>query len=745
MITWEKNVKQNKQRIAQSNHILYGRIISRNVCLILFLIMVCGLSLVCEGQETELGSSAEILWDNWGVPHIYADNTEDLFYAYGYAQAHNHANRLLKLYVITRGRAAEYWGSDYADYDFWALLLDVRKKSLLCYESQSNEMKMYITAFAQGINDFAYENMDSIASEFQQILPISPQDVVEHNIYVLYSFMADPYTISEIQSYIGQSSGKITSNRSFGSNAWVIGPSHSESGKALLLANPHLAWPETYGDSDFHTFFEAHWNTPDVNAYGASILGMPFLQIAFNENLGWTHTINDADYIDFYQIELDSDGYLWNGEIEPFDISQVELKILLDDGTYYTQIENILKTVHGPVIASNDRIGIAFKTVDFGNLQIYDQYWNMCRASTFDEFEAAEKQLQIPYFNTLYADKDGHIYYLYGAMIPKRPEGDYDWSDFIPGTSSDTLWTELHSYDEIPKVIDPETGWLQNTNDQPWFCTYPQALDEDEYPSYMKGYQLSLRTQRSIELLMDDDSISFEEMIDYKHSTRMLIADRVLDDLIEAANSSGLTNAIQAAAILESWDRTADNDSVGGVLFKFWVEAMKDHFGSYMYEIPWSEDDPLNTPREIADLEAAVFLLDELASEILATSGTLSIPWGMMHRFRIDDVDLPANGASGSLGVFRTFYFSPYDSLLQKPFFGDTYVAAVEFGDTIQAKAVLGYGNASTPGSPHRTDQLVLASNKQMRDVLWNRDDVEANLESISVFNSSHVSGWELY
>jgi acyl-homoserine-lactone acylase len=160
----------------------------------------------------------------------------------------------------------------------------------------------------------------------------------------------------------------------------------------------------------------------------------------------------------------------------------------------------------------------------------------MVRATNLSEFETALKRLQLPMFNILYADgrdRQGHIMYLFNAQVPIHSQGDWNyWQGIVPGDTSATLWTKTHPYQDLPRVLDPPSGWLQNANDPPWTTTFPQTLNPKDYPSYMAPRFMDLRAQRSVQMLQEKPKISFDDMIADKFSSRMALADRVLDDLI---------------------------------------------------------------------------------------------------------------------------------------------------------------------------------------------------------------------
>jgi acyl-homoserine-lactone acylase len=396
----------------------------------------------------------------------------------------------------------------------------------------------------------------------------------------------------------------------------------------------------------------------------------------------------------------------------------------------------IRRSVHGPVVSEKPGRALAVRVVGLDAPNVGDQYWKMIRARTLEEFQAAERPLQNPFFTVMYADRAGHVMHLFGGRTPMRPAGAYDWSGIVPGTSDATLWTATHPYDDLPKVIDPPSGWLQNANDPPWTTTFPAAIDPGKYPSYMapRG-PMSLRAQRSAELLDGNASFTLDTFVAAKHSTRMALADRVLGDLLAAVKTAeGATNggapgpAAAAASILETWDRSADAGSKGAVLFESWYRRFAR--SGAVFANRWTETSPRVTPSGLRDAAAAVAALIAAADDVQKTYGRLDVAWGDVYRLRVGTHDLAANGGSGDLGIFRVVNFAK-DAKDGKMVAtgGDSYVAAIEFGPTVRARSLIAYGNASQPGSPHIGDQLELFAKQQLKPVWRTRPDVEANLE----------------
>ncbi|MEO8449139.1 MAG: acylase [Gemmatimonadota bacterium] len=666
-------------------------------------------------------TQTEILWDTWGVPHIFAKDDPGLFKAFGSAQMASHGNLLLKLYGEARGRAAEYWGDPHVSDDRYVRTMGIPARAKVWYDAQTPEFKADLDAFAAGINEYAAAHPTEIADSVKVVLPVSAVDVMAHaNRVVHFVFVWGQERA--IAAITGRRGGNARAQR--GSNTWAISSSHSASGHPMLLANPHLGW------SDLFLFYEAQWTAPGVDAYGTALIGFPTPVIAFNDSLGWSHTVNTYDGADVFRLTKDGDGYRFDGAKKAFDTRTEIIKVKLASGGMREDTLVVRSSVHGPVIGDSATSVLALKVAGLDRPGMLQEWWDMTRAKNLGEFQSALKRLQIPMFNVMYADHT-HIFYLFGGDVPKRSRGDVKyWSGTVPGDSAATLWSDYLTYDELPKLTDPSTGWLQNANDPPWTSTVPSQLKPESYPAYFSPAVMGFRPQRSAHMLVADSSITFDELIQYKHSTRMELADRVLDELLAAA--AKVPAAKEPADVLAKWDRQANNDSKGAVLFFSWVNAWAS--SEKVFAAPWRLDSAITTPHGLADPAAAVKALVSAAAEMKKRGVALDIPWGDMVRIRYAGKDLPANGAPGDpYGVFRTAYPAPGADGKLEVKGGDTFYSVVEFGNPLKAKVLTAYGNSTQPGSKHFGDQLELFSKQEMRDVWRTRADVEAHLESREV------------
>jgi len=662
----------------------------------------------------------EILWDRWGVPHIYGKDTQGLFQAFGWAQMQSHGDLILRLYGQARGRAAEYFGEKYLESDQYVRTMGIPARAKEWYKQQNPTMQGFLDAFAGGINNYAKENPDKINDEVKAVLPVDGVDVLAHVQRVIhFTFVVNQ---DEVKSQA--STNKTTP----GSNGWAIAPSHSSSGNAMLLANPHLPW------SDLYLWYEAQLTAPGIDAYGAALVGMPVLAIAFNNNLGWTSTVNTHDGWDAYELKLADNGYVFDGKVRPFETETQTLKIKQANGKLREEPLLIQHSIHGPIIdeQKNEKKAIALRVVGLEQPNMMEQFWDMARASNLNEFEAALKRLQLPMFNIIYADKNGHILYVFNGQVPIHSQGNWNyWQGIIPGDTSATLWTKTHPYNDLPRVLDPPSGWLQNANDPPWTTTFPAVLNPNNYPPYMSPRFMGLRAQSSAKMLLEKPKISFEEMIADKFSSRLELADRVLDDLIVAARKEGSEIGRQAADVLSAWDRQTEANSKGAVLFAAWARSMPP---SKLFATLWNENSPLDTPKNLADPASAVKVLEAAATTVKLLYGALDVPWGEVARLRYGNVDLPVSGGPGLFGIFRVIDLIPAKDGRFQQFLGDSYIAAIEFSNPVRAKVLITYGNATQPGSPHVGDQLPLYARNELRQAWRTRKEVEAHLEARKVF-----------
>ncbi len=675
---------------------------------ILFLLALSSTLSFCQQKST---SETEILWDTYGVPHIYADNEYDLHKAYGWAQMKNHGNLILRVYGESRGKSAEYWGTNFKR-DKMLHLMNLPTTAARTYDNLTAKEKLLIEAFTEGINDYVAANPTKIDDKYKVVLPVKPVDIHAHMLRgVYYEFLADN-EFNKSQQW------------KKGSNAWAIAPKNTKNGNALLLANPHLPWSDNYAS---YKFFEAHYNLNGKNLYGVTLIGFPIISIAFNDHLGWTHTVNTLDNTDLYELTLKDGKYLLDGKYLDFKVETNILKAKQEDGSL--KIDTLIRKVskHGVVVSEKGNKALALRFPYMENPpHVLQQWYDMGQATNFNEFETALKQNAVGLFNVIYADKAGNIFYSFLGNLPDKKGEWKDWRKTVSGDTSDLIWNTYHTYDEFPKLLNPKSGWLQNANEGPFTSTIPQEIDYEAYDKDISINNMGFRPQQSASLLLNKKDLTIEELITLKHSTKSSLFERIKDDIegLRKINKDSLTTV--ALDVLKNWNGEFNADSKGAVLF---INLFFSLDRGNLFKEKWSAKKPLTTPDGFKSPETVLATLKSVSENMIKTLGTLEISYGAVFRIKLGEYEIPANGSFGSLGVFRTLAFSKGKDGKYYAFHGDGYVCATEFGDEIKAKVILGYGNASQPGNKHVGDQLELFSKKQLRDAWIKKSDIEAHLE----------------
>jgi acyl-homoserine-lactone acylase len=707
----------------------------RRISLVVTLALLATLS---RGARPIAAGKAEILWDSYGVPHIFAPDREAMFYAHGWAQMQGQANLLLHLYGESRGRASEYWGpgNSNLEQDRWFHLNEVPERAHAWYDAQDRTFRTYLDAFARGINDYGRAHPEAIKAENRVVLPVSGVDVVMHSLRVVhYGYMASRSRMTREVNALRRGGGNTAAadvaeltpeevELAGGSNTWTIGPPHSASGNAMLLINPHLDWGET-----FYRYMETHVVAPDYDLYGAPQIGFPTAVVGFNRHAGWGRTVNTIDTVDFFKLTVKDGQYLYDGQLKPFERATRSFKVKQSDGSLREETVEVRRSVQGPVVYDQDGITVAMRVAGIDRPKMLEQWFRMGGSTTLDQFKTALQMGSVPMWNANYADDQGHIMLVFNGLVARRNGHDYNfWSRVVPGDSSATMWTDYLTFDELPKSIDPASGWNQNENEPPWLTTFP-PLDRTKYPAYVApdGTAMpQMRVLRSLRMITEDPKISYEQLIAKKHSTRMELADKVLPDLLKAGN--GATDALR---VLEKWDRATDVDSRGGVLFQLWVDQYLNQNGGIApkLRVKYDPAKPLESAYGLADPAAGLTALEAAAKECLQRYGALDVKWGDVFRFASGKADLPGNGGAGGSGLFRTIAYSRRVGNKFYAASGETIVCAIEFAQSQRASCTLGYGNSSQEGSPHLEDQLPLMVSKTLHPVWRDQADVEKHLE----------------
>jgi acyl-homoserine-lactone acylase len=689
------------------------------------------------GEASEdLASQVTIRRDTFGVPHVLGKTEEAAAYGLGFVSGEDHVLVLGRLFLKARGEEAAHFGPKFAKDDFAVKQLHMYQGAETGFAKLAPWMQRLLDAYAAGFNRYVAKHRSELPD---WVKPITGVDVLAHGRrVVLMEFSMD---LKQLEN-LGHKSARLDafddSMLARGSNMWAINKERSASGNALLMGNPHLQW----GGSQI--FCEAHVTVPGkLNISGTSLVGSPFITIGFNENLGWSHTVNLHDSDDVYELTLDPQDehrYIYDGRILPMRSEEISVQVKTDTGLE-TRRKQVYWSHYGPILKWGEGKAYAFKSANIDEYRFVEQWNRMGKARNLDEFRKVLDMQGIPMFNICYADKEGNCFYLFNGRFPERPAG-YSWEGAVSGNTSATEWNHILPQSRLPALLNPLGGYVQNCNSAPWYTNLKAPIDRHQYPDDLTPNFNSLRTQLSLEMLNGDEPLTLEKIKRCKFNTKMLLADRVKAYVIKLARGQTVEGVAldEAADVLESWDNTSSRESKGSMLFStFWKKYGKA--AEHPYAVDWDENHPASTPSGIGEPETARTALAHAVKEMKQKYGTLSLPWGDVHRLRRANLDVPIGGyiaeyrkdfRGGRFGDFGSFRVINYEEDKDGKFRamqGDSYVFAVEFTSPPTAYSIVAYSQTDDPASPHHTDQSALFAQEKWKNAWFTEEDIAKHLE----------------
>jgi acyl-homoserine lactone acylase PvdQ len=444
--------------------------------------------------------------------------------------------------------------------------------------------------------------------------------------------------------------------------------------------------------------------------------------------LGWAYTDNYGDHSDLYLEEIDTDAgtYRYGDGWRELASWTETINVRTDNGLEPREFR-FSKTHHGPILGlTDDERPLAVRLAKLDEGGWFEQWYGMMRARSLEEWRASVALLNVPYMNTMYADRDGNILYIYNHAIPRRSL-DYDWSQPVDGTDPATEWQGYHALDELPQFLNPTSGYLQNTNSDPFMATDGIEVGRADFPEYMVGGETdNRRAQNSRRVMRELSGLTLEDFARAVLERRLIAADEWLDDLFTAFGELGPDDPVRATlegpiAALRGWDRLAAKASVPTTLFVLWANG-------------FNPDRVKQVNRWIAELARVVESLE-------ADWGTWVVPWGEINRIQRPDAagllpfddalpSLPVAGAPGWLGSVFTFHARPGENTRRHyGEHGNSFVKVVEFTPTVRARSIFVFGQSGDPASSHYFDQAELYSASSFKPAWFSRADVEAHVE----------------
>jgi acyl-homoserine-lactone acylase len=707
--------------------------------------------------------------DDWGIAHVHGKTDADAVFGMIYAQAEDDFNRVETNYINALGRLAEAEGES-AIYQDLRMKLFIDPDTLKAKYAMSPEwLKALMNAWADGLNYYLATHHDvtpRVIRHFEPWMALSFSegsiggDIEQISIDDLRAFYgsrtvaghraaAGSFGTMNPSAFVASACSSRLScatpadtiawyREPVGSNGFAIAPSNSANRHALLLINPHTSF---FVRSELQMSSDA-----GLDAYGAATWGQFFIYQGFNAHAGWMHTSSGVDVIDeFAEKVVERDGrrfYLYGTQQRPVVTDTITVPYRAANGSMTSVAFTVYRTHHGPIVREADGkwISVALMNTPVEALQ---QSYLRTKAQDFAAFrQVADSFKANSSNNTIFADARGTIAYLHPQFIPRRDDR-FDYTRPVDGSDPATDWKGLHSLDESPHVVNPPNGWIFNTNDWPYSAAGAFSPRREDFPRYMDVAGENPRGLHARMVLEGKKDFTLSSLTAAAFDSYLTAFARLIPTLVAAWDSTPANDPLKArladqVALLRSWDYRWSASSTQTSLAVFWGEALwratrtdADEEGVSVYDYMATRT---SAAQKLAALAAAS---DRLQSDF----GSWRTPWGEINRFQrlTGDIEQPFTDAGPSSPV--PFTSSQWGSLASfgarrypgtKRYYGtggNSFVAVVEFGDSVHARAVTAGGESGHPGSPHFADQVERYSTGNLREVYFYPSQLTGHIE----------------
>ena len=699
------------------------------------------LSPVAQAAPSKGSWRAEIVRDDWGVPHITGRSDADAVFGMIYAQAEDDFNRIEMNYLTSLGRLAEAEGEK-------ALWQDLRQRLWIDptalkadYATSPPWLRKLMQAWAAGINQYLADHPEVKPKVLTRFEPWMALSFSEGSIGADISRVS----LSQLQAFYERRAialtpeerGLVTREPS-GSNGFVIAPSHSASGHPLLLINPHTSF-----------FFRAEQHVTSgqgLNTYGAATWGQFFIYQGFNQNAGWMHTTSSADTIDEFaetvEAATEGDGwtYSYGKEQRPMTVRTVSLAYRKPDGTVGSRSYSTYATHHGPVVREADGkwISAALMHRPVAALQ---QSFLRTKVRDLAGFRRVAELQANSTNNTLFASKTGETALLLPQFMPQR-DPRFDYTKPVDGSDPATDWQGLHQFGELPQVVSPANGWAMNVNDGPWWAAGADSPKQAAYARYFDQVGRRPRTAAALRVLGARPSFTLDQLVEAAYDPWAPFFAEQIPELVAAQARRPDPARADAIALLAKWDHRWSLASTETSIAVFWADTLWERVATAA-GVPLSPFQPA-LMAEASDAEKLA-ALDKAIARLKADFGSWQVPWAEINRFqRLDGAiartfddskpSIPVPFVSANWGSLASFGAQRYPGT--RRYYGDygnSFVAAVEFGPRVRARAITAGGLSSDPASPHFNDQAQRYAEGNLRAVYFYPDDLAGKVRSRKV------------
>ena len=686
----------------------------------------------------ETARRVTIVRDDWGIAHIRGRTDADAVFGMIYAQAEDDFPRIEANYLTALGRLSEAEGEAALMQDLRARLY-VDPETLKAHYARSPAwLRKLMDAWADGLNYYLAMNphvRPKVLARFEPWMALSFSegsiggDIERISLDGLAEMYSDRPRVLARAEPPGLEEPR-------GSNGIAIGPSRAAGGRPLLLINPHTSF-----------YFRAEQQvTSDagLNVYGAATWGQFFIYQGFNPRVGWMHTSSGVDSVDEFSVQVVNRGgrlsYRYGAEERPLQARTIAIDWRTPQGALVRSTFRVHFTHHGPVVRREGERWVAFAMMN-RPVEALSQSFLRTRARNFDEFMKAAALVGNSSNNTLYADADGVIAYLHPQFVPRR-DARFDHSGVVDGSDPATDWKGLHALSELPSVKSPKGGWVYNTNDWPWTAAGAESPKREAFPRYMDTVGPNPRGTNAVQLLEGGQAFSLDTLAQGAFNTRLPAFDALLPGLVAAWDATPGADPLRLkladeVRLLRGWDRRWSAQSEALSLAVFWGDRLWPEAEALARKeglTPWEAMASRIAPRR--KLEALSHASDQLQADF----GTRKVPWGEINRFQRRTGDIRQDFSDAAPSLAAPFPSARWGALAsfgarrpegQKRLYGssgNSFVAVVEFGPRVRARAVTAGGASSSPASKHFTDQAPRYLSGDLRPVYFWPDEIKGRV-----------------
>jgi acyl-homoserine-lactone acylase len=692
-------------------------------------------------------NNVTITRDDWGIPHIHGKSDADAVFGMIYAQCEDDFSRVEGNLLAALGWTARAQGED-------AIWADLREQLWIDptvlkrdYAKSPEWLKQLMDAWADGLNWYlaTHPDIEPVITHYEPWMALSftegsiGGDITRVDLSPLASFYgADRQTALALAD-----TRPTTWEAATGSNGIAIAPKLSADGHALLLINPHVTF---YFRTESQMTSDA-----GLDAYGASTWGQFFIYQGFNKHIGWMHTSTGVDAVDqFAETVKKRDGhyvYRFGDKWLPVTSRKISIDYRDDDGKMKTRTFTAYFTQHGPIVAKKDGKWIAEALMN-RPIPALKQSWLRTKATDLAGYMKVAALKANSSNNTVYADDKGNIAFLAPQFIPKRNDR-FDYLEPVDGADPATAWQGMTPIKAMPNVINPPNGWVFNTNNWPYSAAGKYSPKRADYPQYMDSFGENARGIHATAMLTEAGNFSSAKLITDAFDSHLPAFARLIPLLVKDYDALPKDDPLKGKlagpiGVLRHWDDRWGLASIPTTLAVTWGDTL------------WNEVAPaarasgidahqrnqrmIDYATKKASSKQRLSALSKAIDTLTRDFGYWGVPWGEMNRYqRLDDSIHPHfNDSKPSVGV--PFTSSRWGSLASfgahrwhgtKKYYGNngnSFVAVVDFGPKVHARAIHVGGQSGHPDSPHFTDQIPRYISGDLRTVYFWPDELKGHI-----------------